>query len=106
MRNKRPENADELKATVKETWASYHLSSATNWSPPRHAELRKLLKQKEPLPSIEYIYSKWTYFPEGQQFTKNVFFIGLMNYSNLLRVNWWVFVTYEPKSSQLKEPKT
>ncbi len=30
MRNKRPTNADELKATVKETWASYHLSSATN----------------------------------------------------------------------------
>ncbi len=23
-------NADELKATVKETWASHHLSSATN----------------------------------------------------------------------------
>ncbi len=136
-------NADELKATVKETWASYHLSSATNWSPPCHAELRQqlhwlasslcllstnkrvcggrsgalwlpshhpggcctlvvdeeiapllckalwvsrkalykcnkllllLLKQKEPLPSIEYIYSKWTYFPEGQQFTKNVFY--------------------------------
>ncbi len=44
------------------------------------------LKQKEPLPSIEYIYSKLTYFPEGQQFTKNVFFlIGLMKYSNLLR---------------------
>ncbi len=33
------------------------------------------LKQMEPLPSIEYIYSKWTYFPEGQQFTKNVFFL-------------------------------
>ncbi len=30
MRHKRPNNADELKATVKETWASYHLSSATN----------------------------------------------------------------------------
>ncbi len=31
VRNKRP-NADELKATVKETWASipHHLSSATN----------------------------------------------------------------------------
>ncbi len=40
MTNKRPKNADELKATVKETWASYHLSSATNWSPPRcHTEL-------------------------------------------------------------------
>ncbi len=43
-------------------------------------------KQKEPLPSIEYIYSKLTYFLEGQQFTKNVFFIiGLTKYSNLLR---------------------
>ncbi len=30
MRIKRPTNADELKATVKETWASHHLSSATN----------------------------------------------------------------------------
>ncbi len=58
-RDTRPNNADELKATVKETWA--------------------------PLSSIEYIYSKWTYFPEGQQFTKNVFIIGLMKYSNLLR---------------------
>ncbi len=43
----------------------YHLSSATNWSPPSHVELRQQLKQKEPLPSIEYIYSKLTYFPEG-----------------------------------------
>ncbi len=30
MRNRRPNNADELKATVKETWASHHLSRATN----------------------------------------------------------------------------
>ncbi len=30
----------------------------------------------------------------------------LMKYSNLLRVNWWIFVKCEPKSSQLKEPKT
>ncbi len=73
MRNKRPKNADELKATVKETWASHHLSSATNWSPPWHAELR----QKEPPPSIEYIYSKWTDFPEGQQFTKKIIFLVL-----------------------------
>ncbi len=38
------------------------------------------------LPSIEYMYSKLTYFPEGQQFTKTIFFIGLMKYSNLLRI--------------------
>ncbi|KAI2658848.1 Transposable element Tc1 transposase [Labeo rohita] len=30
MRNKRPNNADELKATVKETGLPYHLSSATD----------------------------------------------------------------------------
>ncbi len=41
MRNKRPKNADELKATVKETWASYHLSSATNWSPTCHARIEQ-----------------------------------------------------------------
>ncbi len=28
-----------------------------------------------------------------------MFFIGLMKYSNLLRVNWWVCVKCEPKSS-------
>ncbi len=33
----------------------HHLSSATNWSSPCHAELRQQLKQKESLPSIEYI---------------------------------------------------
>jgi len=26
--------------------------------------------------------------------------------SALARLNWWVFIKYEPKSSQLKEPKT
>ncbi len=36
-----------------------------------------LVFQKEPLPSIEYIYSKWTYFPEGQQFTKKKFVLVL-----------------------------
>ncbi len=34
------------------------------------------------------------------------YLIGMSPYYNLLRVNWWVFVKCEPKSSQLKEPKT
>ncbi len=33
------QQSDELKATIKATWASLHLSSATNWSPPCHAAL-------------------------------------------------------------------
>ncbi len=39
MRDNRPNNADDLKAAIKPTWASLHPSSATNWSPPCHAAL-------------------------------------------------------------------
>ncbi len=96
-------------------WAEGHCQRNLGFTPPQQCHklitsmprrIEPVIKAKEPLPSIEYIYSKWTYFPEGQQFTNNVFFIGLLKYSNLLRVNWWVFVKCEPKSSQLKEPKT
>ncbi len=65
MRNKRPKNADELKATVKETWASI---------PPQ--QCHKLITSI-PRRSIEYIYSKLTYFPEELQFTKKMFLLVL-----------------------------
>ncbi len=43
MRNKRPKNADELKATVKETWASIPPQQChkliTKWTFPRHSNL-------------------------------------------------------------------
>ncbi len=39
MRNNRLNNADDLKATIKATWASLHLSSATGWLSPCHAAL-------------------------------------------------------------------
>ncbi len=39
MRYARPNNAEELKAAIKATWASLHLSSATDWSTPCHAAL-------------------------------------------------------------------
>ncbi len=41
MRDTRPNNADDLKVTVKETWASIPPQQCTNWSPPCHAELRQ-----------------------------------------------------------------
>ncbi len=63
--------------------------------------------QREPQPSIEYIYSKLIYFPEGQQFTKKI----------VLLVLWLILICWEwiggfllnvrnKKSSQLKEPAT
>ncbi len=38
-RDTRLNNADDLQAIIRATWASLHLSSATNWSPPCHAAL-------------------------------------------------------------------
>ncbi len=74
MRNKRPKNADELKATVKETWASIPPQQCYKLITSMPRRIEAVIKAKGALPSIEYIYSKLTYFPEGQQFTKNVFF--------------------------------
>ncbi len=55
MRDTRPNNADDLKAAIKASWASLHLSSATDWSPPCHAALMQYFMQKEAQPSIECI---------------------------------------------------
>ncbi len=85
MRDTRPNNADDLKATVKETWSSIPPQQCHKLITSMPRRIEAVIKAKEPLPSIEYIYSKWTYFPEGQQFTKKNCFIGLMKYSNLLR---------------------
>ncbi len=76
MRDTRPNHADELKATVKETWASIPPQQCHKLitSMPRRIEAVIKAKGYLILPSIEYIYSKLTYFPEGQQFTKNVFY--------------------------------
>ncbi len=98
--------ADELKATVKESWASIPPQQCHKLITSMPHRIEAVIKAKGAPPSIEYIYSKLTYFPEGQQLTKHFcFFIGLMKYSNFLE-NLWVFVKCEPKSSQLKEPKT
>ncbi len=39
MRDTRPNNAEDLKAAIRATWASLHLSSATDWLSPYHATL-------------------------------------------------------------------
>ncbi len=55
MRDTRPNNADDLKAAIKATWASLHLSSATGWLPRCHAALMQWFMQKKAQPSIECI---------------------------------------------------
>ncbi len=51
-------NADELKATVKETWASIPPSAVPKLITSMPCRIEAVIKAKEPLPSIEYIYSK------------------------------------------------
>ncbi len=70
MRNKRPKNADELKTTVKETWVSIPPQQCHKLITSMPRQIEAVIKPKVPLPSIEYIYLKLTYFSEGQQFTK------------------------------------
>ncbi len=72
---------NEKQETKKGRWAEghcqrnlgFHTTSAvpqTDHLMPRRIEA--VIKAKGA--PTKYIYSKWTYFPEGQQFTKNVFF--------------------------------
>ncbi len=62
MRDTRPNNADDLKATVKETWASIPPQQCHKLITSMPRRIEAVIKAKEPLPSIEYIYSKLTYF--------------------------------------------
>ncbi len=58
MRNKRPKNADELKATVKETWASIPPQQCHKLITSMPCRIEAVIKEKGALSSIEYIYSK------------------------------------------------
>ncbi len=79
MRDTRPNNADELKATVKETWASIPPQQCHKLitSMPRRIEAVIKAKGAPTKYWVHIHYSKWTYFPEGQQFTKNDFLLVL-----------------------------
>ncbi len=76
MRDTRPNNADDPKATVKETWASIPPQQCHKLitSMPRRIEAVIKAKGAPTKYWVHTVYSKLTYFPEGQQFTKNVFF--------------------------------
>ncbi len=54
MKNKRPKNADEQKATVKETWASIPPQQCHKLITSMPRQIEAVITQKEPLPSIEY----------------------------------------------------
>ncbi len=77
MRNKRPKNADELKATVKETWASIPPQQFHKLITSMPRRIEAVIKAKGALPSTEYIYSKLTYCQKANNSLKMFFLIGL-----------------------------
>ncbi len=58
MRDTRPNNADDMKATVKETWASIPPQQCHKLITSMPRRIEAVIKAKGALPSIEYIYSK------------------------------------------------
>ncbi len=79
MRNKRPKNADELKAAVKETWASIPLQQCHKLitSTPRQSEAGIKAKGLS-----TYTVNEHTF--QGQQFTKMFFLLVLWS----IRICW------------------
>ncbi len=81
---------NQKQETKKCRWAKGHGQRNLGFIPPQQCHkpitsmprrIEAVIKAKEPLPSIEYIYSKWTYFPEGQEFTK--------------KKNYWSYEVFE-----------
>ncbi len=63
MKTRDQKNADELKATVKETWLPYHLAvPQTDHPMPRRIEA--VIKAKW-APTKYWVYSKWTYIQKA-----------------------------------------
>ncbi len=68
--------ADDLKAAVKETWASIPPQQCHKLITSMPRRIEAVIKAKiAPTKYWVHIYSKWTYFPESQRFTKNVFYL-------------------------------
>ncbi len=95
MRDTRPKNADDLKAAIKATWASITPEQCHRLidSMPRHIGA---VMQKEPQLSIEYIYSKWTYFLEAWHFCLKIVLLILCNILIFWDTALWVFIICKP----------
>ncbi len=94
MRDTRPNNADELKATVKETWASIPPQQCHKLITSMPRRIEAVIKAKGAPTKYWVMYTPTKYTVNEHTFQKAnnslnmFFFIGLMKYSNLLR--YWI----------------
>ncbi len=85
MRDTRPNNADDLKAAIKETWASIPPQQCHKLITSMPRRIEAVIKAKEPHQVLStYTVNEHT-FQKANNSLNMFFFIGLMKYSNLLR---------------------
>ncbi len=89
MRNMRPKNADELKATVKETWASIPLQQCHKRITSIPRQIEAVIKAKG-APAKYWVHIQLINILSNNSQKKKC--IGLMKYSNLLRLGIGGFV--------------
>ncbi len=85
MRNKRPKNANELKATVRETWASIPPQQCHKLITSVPCWIEAVIKAKGPPYQVLCTYTVNEHTFQKANNSHFFFFIGLMKYSNLLR---------------------
>ncbi len=86
IRNKRPKNADELKATVKETWGSKPPQQCHKLIASMPRCIEAVIKKRSPYQVLStYTVNEHT-FQKANNSQKKIC-NGLLKYSNLLRVN-------------------
>ncbi len=99
-------NADELKANVKETWASIPLQQCHKLITSMPRRIEAVIKAKG-APTKYWVHIQYMNILSRRptiHYKKSC--IGLMEVFKFVEiVNWWVFVKCEPKSSQLKKNK-
>ncbi len=86
MRNKRPKNADELRATVKETWASIPPQQCHKLITSMPRRIEAVIKTKGAPTKYRVHIQKIKIFQKANNSLKMFCLIGLMKYSNLLRL--------------------
>ncbi len=86
MINKRPKNADELRATVKETWASIPPQQCHKLITSMPRRIEAVIKTKGAPTKYRVHIQKIKIFQKANNSLKMFCLIGLMKYSNLLRL--------------------
>ncbi len=96
MRDIRPNNADDMKAAIKSTWASITPEQCHGWLPSCHTSLMQWLVQKEAQPNIECIEINILFRSLTFLFKISFFLLILCKTKIFWDTGFWVFIICNP----------